>query len=348
MAYLRTGSHAVPGPRGSLPMTALASLPDPTISPVPLRRLAWVAWRRNRATVLGLGGFVAALGTYLAITGLRMHAAYDDLGSCVPPITTDACRVQWTSFVNSHGSRDLMGPLLVVLPGIVGAVVGAPLIGRELESGVFRYSWTQGAGRMRWAVAVIVPVAVVCMVLMGALGLLVAWREEPMISAGATQRLDTSTFPTTGLAVVGWTLLGLSIGVLAGLLWHRVVPAVATSFVAWFGLAYLASVLRPHLMTPLTIKGEVPVGGLEITERWMHAGAQVSISEVSSVLEKVGVSMSEDGMRAHVDQGGSAPPDPIAYLSDQGYTLVHTYQPDSRYWTFQWIEAGGLVLVSVV
>ena len=51
-----------------------------------------------------------------------------------------------------------MGPLLVVLPGIVGAVVGAPLIGRELESRVFHYSWTQGAGRMRWAVAVIIPV----------------------------------------------------------------------------------------------------------------------------------------------------------------------------------------------
>ena len=64
-----------------------------------------------------------------------------------------------------------MGPLLVVLPGIVGAVVGAPLIGRELESGVFRYSWTQGAGRMRWAVAVIIPVVIMSMILMGALGL---------------------------------------------------------------------------------------------------------------------------------------------------------------------------------
>jgi hypothetical protein len=328
-------------------MTALASLPDRTISPVPLHRLAWVAWRRNRPTVLGLLGLVAALGTYLVITGLRMHAAYDDLGSCVPPITTDACRVQWTSFVNSQGSRDLMGPLLVVLPGIVGAVVGAPLIGRELESGVFRYSWTQGAGRMRWAVAVIIPVVIVSVVLMGALGLLLAWRNEPMIQAGATQRLDTSTFPTTGLAVVGWTLLGLSAGVLAGLLWHRVVPAVASSFAAWFGLAYLASVLRPHLLTPLTIKGEVPAGGLELSEHWVHKGTTVPLSEVSSVLDKIGVTMTEDGLSAQAAKGSAAPPDPIAYLGQHGYTLMHTYQPDSRYWTFQWIEVGWLVLVSV-
>ena len=55
--------------------------------------------------------------------------------------------------------------------------------------------------------------------------------------------------------MIGWTLLGLGAGVLAGLLWRRVVPAVATSFGAWFGVAFLASVLRPHLLTPLTSVG---------------------------------------------------------------------------------------------
>ena len=73
----------------------------------------------------------------------------------------------------------------------------------------------------------------------------------------------------------------------------------------------------------------------------------VPVSEVSSVLEKVGVQMTEDGFSAQVEAGSPAPPDPITYLSEHGYTLVHTYQPDSRYWTFQWIELGWLVLVSV-
>ena len=76
-------------------MTALGLSPDLVIRPVPVRRLAWVAWRRNRATVLGLVGLLAALATYLVITGLQLHSAYDDLGSCVPPITSDACRLQW-------------------------------------------------------------------------------------------------------------------------------------------------------------------------------------------------------------------------------------------------------------
>jgi hypothetical protein len=329
-------------------MTTLVSAPIVAIRPVPLRRLAWVAWRRNRATVLGLGALLAALATYLVVTGLQMRAAYDDLGSCVPPITTDACQIQWSSYVGSHGGRGLMGPLLLLLPGIVGAVVGAPLIGRELETGVFRYSWTQGAGRMRWSVAVIIPVAIVTMVLMGALGLLATWRNRPMVAAGSAQRLDGSTFPTTGVAVVGWTLLGISAGVLAGLLWRRVVPAVATSFAAWFGLAYLASVVRPHVLTPLTTTGDVPAHGLQISDHWTKGGKPVSLTEVGSVLDKVGVTMSGDGFSANAEKGGATPPDPIAYLAEHGYSLVHSYQPDSRFWTLQWIELGWLVLVSVV
>ena len=58
--------------------------------------------------------------------------------------------------------------------------------------------------------------------------------------------------------------------------------------------------------------------------------------------------MTDDGFSAQVGQGSPPPTDPITYLSEHGYTLVHTYQPDSRYWTFQWIELGWLVLVSVV
>lgn len=328
-------------------MTTLISSPPPAIRPVPVRRLAWVAWRRNRATVLGLGGMLGALATYLLITGSQTHAAYDDLGTCIPPITTDACRIQWTSFVDSHGDRGLMGPLLVVLPGILGAVIGAPLLGRELETGVFRYSWTQGAGRMRWAVAVIVPVAIVSAIQVGALGLLVTWRNAPMLDSGSAQRLDTSTFPTTGLAVLGWTLLAVSAGALAGLLWRRVVPAVATTFAAWFGVAYLTSVLRPHLLTPLTTSGDVPVKGLEISTHWTKGGRPVGLTEVSSVLDKVGVTLSQHGISANVDKGSATPTDPITYLNEHGYAQVHNYQPDSRYWTFQWIEFGWLVMMSM-
>ncbi len=91
----------------------------------------------------------------------------------------------------------------------------------------------------------------------------------------------------------------------------------------------------------------MPTGGLEISEYWTKGGTPISVSEVSSVLEKVGVTMSDDGFAANADKGSTVPVDPVAYLNAHGYAHVHSYQPDSRYWTFQWIEAGWLVLVSV-
>jgi ribulose bisphosphate carboxylase small subunit len=45
-------------------------------------------------------------------------------------------------------------------------------------------------------------------------------------------------------------------------------------------------------------------------------------------------------------QGGGA--DPVQYLLQHGYTQVTQYQPDARFWTFQWIEFGWLALLSLV
>jgi hypothetical protein len=36
------------------------------------------------------------------------------------------------------------------------------------------------------------------------------------------------------------------------------------------------------------------------------------------------------------------------YLAHHGYTRLTTYQPASRFWPFQWIEAGWLLGLSVL
>ncbi|HEX3963050.1 MAG TPA: hypothetical protein VHZ03_41525 [Trebonia sp.] len=50
--------------------------------------------------------------------------------------------------------------LLLSVPALIGAFIGAPVIGREMETGTFRYTWTQEFGRCRWALAKLVPLAV--------------------------------------------------------------------------------------------------------------------------------------------------------------------------------------------
>jgi ABC-type transport system involved in multi-copper enzyme maturation permease subunit len=43
--------------------------------------------------------------------------------------------------------------LVVVVPGLLGAFWGAPLVASELESGSFRLAWTQDVSRVRWLAA---------------------------------------------------------------------------------------------------------------------------------------------------------------------------------------------------
>ena len=93
------------------------------------------------------------------------------------------CRFEWQNFHDSYAQIGLVGVILVFLPGLVGAFAGAPVLARELETGTFRYTWTQGVGRMRWAVAVLVPGAVGVAVIIGAFG---CW------SVGTTSRWWTA------------------------------------------------------------------------------------------------------------------------------------------------------------
>jgi hypothetical protein len=327
-------------------MTLLATAPPTTARPVPWHRLTWAVWRRYRPTLLGTAAVVAAVSVYLVITGHQTRAAYAEVAGCQPPVHSPTCQFRWTSFVEAHGQSGFIGPLLLLLPGLVGAFVGASLLGRELETGVYRYSWTQGVGRMRWAVAMILPGAIAVPAVMGALGLLVRWRSEPLVDNGVQHRLDPSFFPTSGPAIAGWTLVAFSGGVLAGLLWRRTVPAIASSFAAWFGLAYLASVLRLRQPAPVITSADPDPHDLIIDTWWTKGGARVTEAQINSTLEALGVRMNTEGNFQATP--GSAQTDPLQYLAQHGYTQVHSVQPDSRYWTFQWIEFGWLLALSVV
>ena len=52
--------------------------------------------------------------------------------------------------------------------------------------------------------------------------------------------------------------------------------------------------------------------------------------------------------RGHQAKPGEPGIDPVQYLLHHGYMQWTSYQPDSRYWTFQAIEAAWLVVLSIL
>ena len=322
---------------------------DTALRPVPWRRMAWVTWRQHRFALAGVAGLLGVLAAYLVFTGLPMHHAYAAVAACHPAGSL-ACSNAIGDFDNAHWSTaEVMAVLLQVVPALIGAFAAAPILARELETGTFRYAWTQGFGRWRWALAKLVPLAIAVAAAAGVFSLLFSWYYQPFLAQTLSFNfqvpLDPGLFDLRGVAFAAWTLAAFAIGALAGMLIRRVVPAIAATLAVYTGLALAAGLyLRQHYMTPLLVKNaNAPGSAWVISQWWTKGGRPVSQSALSQVLQ--GAPQLAGG------KGGGIPQDDPTvnqYLVQHGYTLWTTYQPGSRFWPFQWIEGGWLLALSVL
>ena len=117
------------------------------------------------------------------IVGRQLHHAYAAAIACHP--AGSACLRRRGQQLQRHEPRSLEGGyLLQPVPALIGAFVGAPVLARELETGTFRYAWTQGFGRWRWTLAKLVGLALAVTVVAGAIGVLFSWYYQPYFAPG--------------------------------------------------------------------------------------------------------------------------------------------------------------------
>ena len=230
------------------------------------------------------------------------------------------------------------------MPALIGAFAGAPVLARELETGTFRYAWTQGFGRWRWTLAKLVLLAVVVAAAAGAFSVLFSWYYQPFFAAGNAIPFSTRLFDLRGVAFAAWTLAAFAIGALAGMLIRRVVPAIVATLAVYAGLAVATALyLRQHYLTPLVTSNLNLPGSAWIMSQWYTKGGKFAFPAHGFQLVQRRLSSSA--------RPGLGPPDalsPAQCLTRHGYTQWTSYQPASRFWPFQWIEGGWLLALSVL
>jgi len=324
---------------------------DAGLRPLPWRRMTWIIWRQHRLALAGVIALLGVAAAYLLITGLQMQQAYAAVSAC-RPASSGICQQAANDFLGTYapGVGVTLG-VLQVIPALIGAFAGAPLLAREFETGTFRYTWTQGFGRARWAVAKLVPLAVAVAVAGAAFTVLVCWYLQPIFGAGDNNGpLYPTRFDFLGVALAAWMLAAFAIGVLASVLVRRVIPAMFATLAAWAGLAFVTGFfLRQHYEAPLvTSNPDIPTGSWVINQGWFRGGNPASLDMINQTLRPVDVQAVTPGLF----QPGPATPvhfgDPVQYLIQHGYTQLTTYQPASRFWPFQWIEGGWLLVLSVL
>src|SRR6202007_1191295 len=98
------------------------------------------------------------------------------------PASSGACGALAGYFISDWQPAQIISVALQAVPALIGAFVGAPVLAREMETGTFRYAWTQGFGRWRWTVAKLVPLGIVVAAAAGAFSLLFSWYYQPFFS----------------------------------------------------------------------------------------------------------------------------------------------------------------------
>ena len=313
-----------------------------------------LAWRQHRRQVLfTLLGF-AALAALMVPIGISMRHTFADLGlpecvralarSDVPVSTAEGCESGFHRFTNRYGSLNLVAVLLLVLPMLVGLFWGAPLVAREVEQGTHRFAWTQGIGRRHWA---LVKFGLVVAVTTGAAicyGLGMSWWVTPLTQAAREGRLGFIVFDLQGVAPIGYTLFAVALGVFAGTLGRRMLPAMTITLVGFIGVrAAVAVLVRPHYQPART--AEFPV--TDTGRIALNRGDWILSSGVRN----------PDGTMVAPDTQIVCPPDAPGPGGrgcgselgiEPGAYNWQLFQPAERFWLFQWIETGIFVALAAL
>jgi hypothetical protein len=298
--------------------------------------MMWLTWRQHRGYALCALLAFAALAGLLIPTGHYLHDLFDQsVAGCLGQ-SGSRCDEVITDFNATY--QKLYDPLIYLnlIPGLVGVFVGAPLLAREVERGTHRTVWTQGITRTRWLVSKLAILLVATAVFAVPFTLLLTWWIQPVVAMIGP--MQAGTFDFLDLMPAAHAVFAFALGVACGSLIARTVPAMAATLFAY--LAVFVCVhgwLREYYLAPLVRMREFGTPPGQRGSDW--------ILDNSTLVDPRGVVLSQTQVQQVCSSNDTGVFD--ACLHSNGIVLQQTYQPASRFWTFQWIEFSIFLTLTV-
>jgi hypothetical protein len=319
--------------------------------------MTWLTWRQSRAQTIAAAAALATLAVVLAVTGSSVTHLYDTSGiaGCHP---FASCRTLADDFTSKLTSTDgiLYGvgiAVLLLAPGLIGVFWGAPLVTRESEARTFPLAWNQTVTRTRWMAVKLGLVGLLAMATAGLLTLMLTWWSGPIDTAlnmSPTSRLNLTRlgpilFDSRDITPVGYAAFAFALGVTAGVLFRRTLPAMAAAL-AGFAAVQVAwpAWIRQHLIAPVhTIVALNPANVYQVKSinttmiiyampNFTQQGAWVLSSQV------IGRSGHAALTKTNPVCFGNNFAACQAWIGTLHLRQIVAYEPASRFWDFQWTE----------
>ena len=337
--------------------------------------MIWLTWRQSHLKAASAAVVLAAFAVLLAVTGPHLASLYagSKIGSCQGSDcggpADDFLQQLYGSSLSGASSVDgtgtywllyLLGIVIILMaPAVIGIFWGAPLIAGELEAGTHYLAWNQSITRTRWLAVKLTLTGLAAMGVTETLSLMQAWWATPISRAVgrggccspiAMNQFSPLVFATHGITPLGYAVFAFALGVTAGVLVRRAVPAMALTLAVFAVLQVVMPLwVRPHLFPPdhtittlssfaainvpiergtLTV---IPDGFDSQPEAWvLSSGAVNTAGKPVSAVPPACMQVMQSGKASH--------PALLDCLASHGIGIAVTYQPASRYWAFQWTE----------
>jgi ABC-2 family transporter protein len=322
--------------------------------------MTWLTWRQFRGQTIAAAAALAILAIALAATGPHLASLYASSG--IPDCHAHGdCGTAADNFVSQLRNGTFYEVLfylglgiMFLAPAVMGVFWGAPLITREIEAGTLRLAWSQSITRTRWLAVKLGLLGLAAMATAGLLSLMITWWASPIDRtlamggghATAFDRLDPLMFGARGITPIGYAAFAFVLGVTAGVLIRRTLPAMAVTL-AVFALVQLVMPLwvRPHLITP--VQTTVAVNPQHINGLMMTNNNTMTV--IGGATEPGAWVLSNQTITP-AGQVFTGPPTAACLSQTNSFTAcqnslgalhlrqVLTYQPGGRYWALQWYE----------
>jgi hypothetical protein len=298
-------------------------------------------WRLHRHQAYVAGAALAALTCLLLFTGIAMARDYHAfLASCG---TTRSCGGATQLLFHGDGAITTLVDATMAVPLLLGVFWGAPLLAREFEVGTHNLAWTQGVTRRGWLSRNICWALAAAVVVGAATAVLVNWWRGPQNAVGLPVRLATFTFDIQGIVPAAYSVFAVALGIAAGAMFRRVLPAMAVTFTAFAGLRFLiAEYARSRYLTaiarllpPFSGNQAAPAGSWVLSNATLGPNgrnytAGIGFQDIPAACRSLG----QQAARLN------------SCLSSHGFHTLITYQPASRFWAMQGIEAGIFIVLA--
>jgi hypothetical protein len=320
--------------------------------------MTWVVWRQHRQQAVAAGAAFGVLALFFAISGPAMSHTYHASGLATCIARHADCGDLLDAFDAKYNSFQIFVPLFLVLPALGGVFWGAPLIAREYEQGTYRFAWTQSISRRHWAIAKLTSVGAVTLLLGGAFAALVTWWSVPLVNSH-TDRFVPGIFDLRGIVPIAYMLFAIALGIALGHAIGKVLPAMGATLVGFAVVRFVLTIfVRKHyLPAKYAISGPGSSFRFDSAPRAAWILGQNTLDRAGHIVAPGG-GLDFKYLQSHCPHipvpgagGGIAVPalgkDTIFECVQRlGLRTATTYQPISRFWTFQWIEFGIYVALA--